>query len=50
MLGDTAVAVHPDHPRLRDLIGKRRDPAAGRPAIPIIADELCRSRRRARAR
>jgi valyl-tRNA synthetase len=40
MLGDTAVAVHPDDPRYRKLIGKKvRLPLANR-LIPIIADEL----------
>src|SRR6185369_2311487 len=39
MLGDTAVAVHPDDPRYHDLVGKTvRLPAIGR-EIPIIADE-----------
>ena len=39
MLGDTAVAVHPDDDRYKDLIGKNCIlPIAGRP-IPIIADE-----------
>ncbi|MDZ7371898.1 MAG: valine--tRNA ligase, partial [candidate division KSB1 bacterium] len=39
MLGDTAVAVHPDDPRYRSLIGKKvRLPLIGR-EIPIIADE-----------
>ncbi|MEN3950425.1 valine--tRNA ligase [Iodidimonas sp. SYSU 1G8] len=38
MLGDTAVAVHPDDERYRDLIGKMVDlPLTGR-QIPIIAD------------
>ncbi|HZW34231.1 MAG TPA: valine--tRNA ligase [Isosphaeraceae bacterium] len=38
MLGDTAVAVHPDDPRYRHLIGKLVDlPLTGR-RIPIIAD------------
>ncbi len=38
MLGDTAVAVHPDNPRLRHLIGKTAMlPLVGR-LIPIIAD------------
>jgi valyl-tRNA synthetase len=38
MLGDTAVAVHPDDERYQKLIGKRiRLPLAGR-SIPIIAD------------
>ncbi|MBX6376330.1 MAG: valine--tRNA ligase [Acetobacteraceae bacterium] len=39
MLGDTAVAVHPEDARYRDLVGKRAVlPLVGR-AIPIIADE-----------
>ena len=39
MLGDTAVAVHPDDERYRDLVGKKvRLPLTGR-LIPIIADE-----------
>jgi valyl-tRNA synthetase len=38
MLGDTAVAVHPDDPRYRHLVGKHaRLPLVGR-RIPIIAD------------
>jgi len=38
MLGDTAVAVHPDDPRYRDLVGRSVIlPLAGR-EIPIIAD------------
>jgi len=38
MLGDTAVAVHPDDPRYRDLVGQAiRLPLAER-EIPIIAD------------
>jgi valyl-tRNA synthetase len=38
MLGDTAVAVHPDDARYRDLVGKRVVlPLVGR-EIPIIAD------------
>ena len=38
MLGDTAVAVHPDDPRYRDLIGTTvRLPLMGR-EIPIVAD------------
>jgi valyl-tRNA synthetase len=40
MLGDTAVAVHPEDERYRDLIGKEVIlPLTGR-AIPIIADEI----------
>ena len=39
MLGDTAVAVHPDNERLKALIGKHAIvPLVGR-RIPIIADE-----------
>jgi valyl-tRNA synthetase len=39
MLGDTAVAVHPDDARYKDLIGKQaRLPLTNR-LIPIIADE-----------
>jgi valyl-tRNA synthetase len=38
MLGDTAVAVHPDHPVYGSLIGKRAVlPLVGR-SIPIVAD------------
>ncbi len=38
MLGDTAVAVHPEDPRYKHLIGKLIDlPLAGR-QIPVIAD------------
>jgi len=40
MLGDTAVAVHPDDERYRHLVGKRvRLPLADRD-IPVIADEF----------
>ena len=39
MLGDTAIAVHPDDPRYKDLIGKTVIlPLVGR-EIPIVADE-----------
>jgi valyl-tRNA synthetase len=39
MLGDTAVAVHPEDPRYRDMIGKMiRLPLADR-EIPIIGDD-----------
>jgi valyl-tRNA synthetase len=39
MLGDTAVAVHPDDERYKSLIGKQvRLPIVGR-LIPIVADE-----------
>ncbi len=39
MLGDTAVAVHPDDPRYKDLIGKQvRLPLVGR-LIPIVGDD-----------
>ena len=38
MLGDTAVAVHPDDPRYSHLIGRELDlPLAGR-RIPVVAD------------
>jgi valyl-tRNA synthetase len=40
MLGDTAVAVHPDDARYKHLIGRHAElPLTGR-AIPIIADAL----------
>lgn len=40
MLGDTAVAVHPEDERYKDMIGKMIDlPLVGR-QIPIIADEI----------
>jgi len=40
ILGDTAVAVHPDDPRWRHLIGKTAVlPGLGR-RIPVIADEV----------
>src|SRR6185436_9486974 len=40
MLGDTAVAVHPDDERYRDLVGKfAMLPIANR-RIPIIADPI----------
>ncbi|WP_394891676.1 valine--tRNA ligase [Mesorhizobium sp. AaZ16] len=39
MLGDTAVAVHPDDERYRHLVGKKvRLPIVGRD-IPVVADE-----------
>ncbi len=39
VLGDTAVAVHPDDPRWRDLIGRQAIlPLVGR-RIPVLADE-----------
>ena len=39
MLGDTAVAVHPDDERYRDLVGKTVIlPLVGR-ELPIVADE-----------
>src|SRR6201984_400069 len=39
MLGDTAVAVHPDDPRYTRLVGKTVElPLTGR-RIPIVADE-----------
>lgn len=39
MLGDTAVAVHPDDERYQDIIGKEVVLPLGGRAIPIIADE-----------
>jgi len=40
MLGDTAVAVHPDDPRYKDLVGRYCiQPSTGRRLI-IVADEL----------
>ena len=42
MLGDTAVAVHPDDARYADLVGKYGAPAAGRPADPDHRRRLCR--------
>ena len=40
MLGDTAVAVHPDDERYRGIVGKKvRHPILGR-EIPIIADAI----------
>ena len=38
MLGDTAVAVHPDDPRYQHLIGKKVRIPVNRREIPIIAD------------
>ena len=39
MLGDTAVAVHPDDERYKDLVGRKvRLPIVGR-LVPIVADE-----------
>ena len=43
MLGDTAVAVHPDDERYRHLDRPARDPAAGRPAHPDRRRRICRS-------
>ena len=39
MLGDTAVAVHPDDERYKNLIGQRVQLPLTNRAIPIIADE-----------
>ncbi|HUP00260.1 MAG TPA: valine--tRNA ligase [Gemmatimonadota bacterium] len=40
MLGDTGVAVHPDDPRFRDLVGRTAVlPLVGR-ALPIVADDF----------
>ena len=40
IMADTAVAVHPDDPRYRDLIGKRAWRPLAREALPIIGDEI----------
>ncbi|MDX9720806.1 MAG: valine--tRNA ligase [Myxococcota bacterium] len=40
MLGDAAVAVHPDDPRYQGLIGKRCALPLTKRSIPIIADPL----------
>ena len=40
MLGDTAVAVHPEDPRYKDLIGKEIALPLTNRKIPIIADEI----------
>ncbi|NIR44049.1 MAG: valine--tRNA ligase [Gemmatimonadetes bacterium] len=40
MLGDTAVAVHPDDPRHKDMIGKSVILPLAEREIPIIADEF----------
>lgn len=40
MLGDTAVAVHPDDERYQDLVGKKCILPIMNKAIPIIADEF----------
>ncbi len=42
MLGDTAVAVHPEDERYAHLIGRQVDPAPAGPEIPIIADPIRR--------
>src|ERR1700678_1167605 len=39
MLGDTAVAVHPDHPLYGGLIGKRAVLPLGGRSIPIVGDD-----------
>ncbi|HEV2842180.1 MAG TPA: valine--tRNA ligase [Chthoniobacterales bacterium] len=40
IMADTAVAVHPDDPRYRDLIGKRAWRPLAREALPIIGDDI----------
>jgi valyl-tRNA synthetase len=40
MLGDTAVAVHPDDSRYKDFIGKTADLPLTKRKIPIIADSI----------
>ncbi len=44
MLGDTAVAVHPDDERYKHLGRQERDPAAGRPPHPDRRRRIFRSR------
>jgi len=39
MLGDTAIAVHPDDPRYKDLIGRKAIVPLANRHIPIVADE-----------
>ncbi len=39
MLGDTAVAVHPDDPRYKDMIGKELILPLVNKRIPVVADE-----------
>ncbi|MEQ8650827.1 MAG: valine--tRNA ligase [Kiloniellales bacterium] len=39
MLGDTAVAVHPDDPRYKDLIGRKVLLPLVERAIPVVADD-----------
>ena len=39
MLGDTAVAVHPDDPRYGSLVGRLIDLPVARRQIPVVADE-----------
>ncbi len=43
MLGDTAVAVHPDDPRYKDIIGKNVVVPIAEREIPIIADQSVHS-------
>ena len=50
MLGDTAVAVHPDDERYKHLIGKQRDAAARRPAAFRSSPTTMPIRRKAPAR
>ena len=38
MLGDTAVAVHPEDERYQQYMGKNAHPAARRPGNPLVAD------------
>ena len=40
MLGDTAVAVHPDDERYKDLVGKTVIVPIVNREIPVIADEF----------
>jgi valyl-tRNA synthetase len=50
MLGDTAVAVHPDDERYKDLIGQTWSCRCAAAAFPIIADDHTWTPRSAPAR
>ena len=39
MFGDVAVAVNPEDPRYKDLIGKKCHPSIANKLIPIVGDE-----------
>ena len=50
MLGDTAIAVHPDDERYKDIVGKKCHASADRPGDPDCGGLLCRQRIRNRCR